>query len=216
MIVTLGLTALVAGVLVVTAYQLALPRIKENRQRTVEQAVFRVLPTATAKQTFVLSGAGFVATDEIPSSPTATAIHVGYDTNGKFAGIAAEGAARGYQDVIRLLYAYDPRCECITDMHVLRNNDTPGIGDRISKDPAFLANFKALAAKLNADKTGLEHRIVAVKHGKKTEAWQIDAISGASVTSRAVGRAINDSAQAVLPRVTAQLDLLTKPKGEPY
>ena len=40
-----------------------------------------------------------------------------------------------------------------------------------------------------------------VKHGTKTQAWQIDAISGSTVTSRAVGKGINEAAQALLPRL---------------
>ena len=44
-----------------------------------------------------------------------------------------------------------------------------------------------------------------VKHGTKTGDWQIDAIAGATITSRAVGKAINDAAQALLPKVVPQL-----------
>ncbi|MFN3884872.1 MAG: FMN-binding protein, partial [Rhodocyclaceae bacterium] len=40
----------------------------------------------------------------------------------------------------------------------------------------------------------------------KSQPWEIDAISGATITSRAVGRAINDSAQVLLPRITPHLD----------
>ena len=47
-----------------------------------------------------------------------------------------------------------------------------------------------------------------VKHGAKTNAWQIDAIAGATITSRAVGKAINDTAQALLPRLVPNLDKL--------
>lgn len=212
LMVTLGATALICGVLVVTAYELALPRIQENRRQTVEHAVFQVLPGATTRQTFVLTAEGLRPTDD--PAPDGVAIHAGYDASGKLVGVAAEGAARGYQDVIRLLYAYSTNCECITGIYVLHSSETPGIGDRISSDAAFLQNFRALAARLNADKTGLAHAIVTVKHGRKVEAWQIDAISGATVTSRAVGKALNDSAQTVLPKVAAQADVLRRTPEE--
>ena len=50
----------------------------------------------------------------------------------------------------------------------------------------------------------------AVKHGSKTNLWQIDAIAGATVTSRAVGKAINDSAQLLLPKLVPELEKLRK------
>jgi electron transport complex protein RnfG len=76
----------------------------------------------------------------------------------------------------------------------------------------FLENFKALDARLNDARDGLAHAIVAVKHGTKTQPWQVDAISGATVSSKAVGRALNDSAQQVVPALTARLPEL---KGQP-
>ena len=206
MIATLGATALICGVLVVTAYQLTLPRIQKNQRQVLEHAVFQVLPNAVTRRTFVLTPEGLRPTVDV--APEGMAIHAGYDASGKLVGVAVEGAAHGYQDIVRLLYGYSPKCECITGLYVLRNNDTPGIGNRVSSDPEFLENFKALSARLNADKTGLAHAIVTVKHGRKAEPWQIDAISGASVTSRAVGKAINDSAQTVLPQLAAQYKIL--------
>jgi len=206
MIATLGATALICGMLVVTAYQLTMPRIQENRRQMLEHAVSQVLPNAVTHRTFVLTTDGLRPT--VDAAPEGVAIHAGYDASGKLVGVAAEGTAHGYQDIVRLLYGYSPACECITGIYVLRNNDTPGIGDRIDSDPEFLQNFKALSARLNADKTGLVHAIVTVKHGKKVEPWQIDAISGASVTSRAVGKALNESARTVLPKVAAHYKIL--------
>jgi electron transport complex protein RnfG len=86
--------------------------------------------------------------------------------------------------------------------------ETPGIGDKIYTDAAFLANFEALDARLDASGTALANPIRVVKHGSKRKPWEIDAISGATVTSKAVGRGINDSAQRLLPRLAPNLDQL--------
>jgi Na+-translocating ferredoxin:NAD+ oxidoreductase subunit G len=208
MMATLGITALVAGVLVVAAFEITRPQIEANRRQVLEQTVLRVLPGASTRQSFVVSA------DQLRPLLGADAdgvvMHAGYDHNGRLVGIAAEAAARGYQDIIRLLYAYSPDCECITAIHVLSNKDTPGIGDKIGTDPAFLANFRALAAQLNAERNALAHTIVTVKHGKKVAAWEIDAISGATVSSRAVGKALNDSAQRLVPVMQQQLTVLTR------
>jgi electron transport complex protein RnfG len=213
MIAVLGSVACIAGVLVVTAYELALPRIQQNRAIALERAIARVYPGAAAHRAFLVTEQGLVHSDD--PAPSGQVVYSVFDANGRFLGIAAEAAARGYQDVVRLLYAYSPACQCITGIHVLRNNDTPGIGDKIAKDAQFLENFRALDARLDDRQQALRHAIVTVKHGSKTEAWQIDAISGATITSKAVGRALNDSAQALLPRVAARLGELSAPQPRP-
>jgi electron transport complex protein RnfG len=123
-------------------------------------------------------------------------------------GIAAEGAAAGYADVVRVLYAYDPARQAIVGFGVVAMRETPGIGDKILTDPAFLKNFEALDVSLTADMKTLANAVKTVKHGSKTQPWQIDAISGATVTSKAVGKGINDSAQRLLPLLVPNLGRL--------
>ncbi len=60
--------------------------------------------------------------------------------------------------------------------------------------------------RLNAEMNGLANAVKTVKHGTKTQPWQIDAISGATVTSKAVGRGINDSAQVLLPKLVPNIE----------
>ena len=112
--------------------------------------------------------------------------------------------------MIYLLYGYDPGCQCIRGIQVLKLAETPGLGDRIMKDPAFLENFKALDARLDLSGTALLHPIVTVKHGSKRNPWEIDAISGATISSRAVGKAINLSARKILPAVKPLLDRISR------
>ena len=45
----------------------------------------------------------------------------------------------------------------------------------------------------------------AVKHGNKTHPWQIDAISGATISSAAIGRMINTSGQRMFPLIQRHL-----------
>jgi electron transport complex protein RnfG len=89
---------------------------------------------------------------------------------------------------------------------VLDSRETPGLGDKIEKDPAFLANFERLDVSLSKDGTALAHPIVAVKHGKKTSPWQIDAITGATVSSFAIGDILRDSAGKWVPRLAPRLE----------
>ena len=200
MIRTLGGVAALSGFLVVLVYQLTLPAILENQRRAIERAVSIVVPGAVSRADFALEADGLkpVSGDETPAGDR---IYAAYGDDGTLRGLALEAAARGYQDVIKLLYGYDPACQCVTGIYILKMTETPGLGDKIATDPNFLANFKALDARLNAAGNALANPIVTVKRGSKSAPWQIDAISGATISSKAVGKALNESAQRLLPRL---------------
>jgi electron transport complex protein RnfG len=204
----MGLVALICGFAVTLAYQWTKPYVEENQRITTARAVSAVLPAAVTQKAFVLGDDG--AKTAAPDSPPEDTVYVGYDAEGKVVGVAARGASRGYADLVHLMYAYDPACACINAMKVVKMSETPGIGDGVVKDPAFLENFKALDARLNADGSALANRILTVKHGTKREAWQIDAISGATVTSKAIGRGLDQSAQRIVPRMRRHLAELEK------
>ena len=203
MIRTLGLVSLICGFSVTLAYQWTKPYVEENQRITTERAVRAVLPQAAAQKAFVLGPDG-VAPASADSPPEDT-VYVGYDAAGKIVGVAARGASRGYADLVHVMYAYDPACQCINAVRVTKMNETPGLGDAVVKDAAFQKNFEALDARVNGDGTALANRIVTVKHGTKREAWQIDAISGSTVTSKAIGRGLDQSAQRLVPRIQRHL-----------
>jgi electron transport complex protein RnfG len=208
MLRTLGGIATISGLLVVLVYQATLPIIAENQRVRTERAVFQVIPGAVSKRDFVLTDRGLASAGEGAGGEM---VYAAYDDAGQLKGVAFPGAAQGYSDVVRFLFGYDPGCQCIVGSRVLKSTETPGLGDKIEKDPAFLANFESLDAKLNADGSGLANPIVTVKHGTKTEPWQIDAISGATISSNATGRALNQAAGLVVPAVQRSLDLLRSP-----
>jgi electron transport complex protein RnfG len=205
MIRSLGGIAMLSGLVVVLVYQWTLPIIAENQRIATERAVFEVIEGAATKKDFRLGESGPVPADSGSDTPGET-VYAAYDTDGRLKGIAMPAAAQGYQDIVKLLYGYDPYCQCIRGIKVLKMTETPGLGDKIIKDPAFLANFDALQARVSPEGRGLEQAIVTVKHGTKTDPWQIDAISGATVTSNTVGKALNKSAQALAPLVQRHLN----------
>lgn len=213
MIRTLGLVSAICGLIIVGAYQGTYEAVAENKRIATERAVFRVIPTAKAITEYIAKPGGGI--EKVGAGGTAgeagsVRFFAAYDAAGKLAGIAAEGAGKGYADTVRIMFGYQPDCQCVVGIGVVAMRETPGIGDKIITDPEFLANFKALDVKLKADLSALANEVRAVKHGSKTEPWQIDAIAGATITSRAVGKAINDTAQALMPRLVPKLDTLEK------
>ncbi len=209
MIRTLGIVSTICGLIIVASYQGTLGAAKANRRIATERAVFKVLPSARSiAEYFAAPGGGIAPAAAAEPAPGAIRFYAAYDGAGRLAGIAAEGAAKGYADTVRVMFGYAPACQCIVGIGVVAMRETPGIGDRILADPGFLANFQALDVRLGGDLAALANEVKTVKHGTKTKPWQIDAISGATVTSRAVGKGINDAAQALLPRLARDFDKL--------
>ena len=213
MITTLALVATLCGILIVSAYQGTLSAVTANKRIMLERAVFKVIPGAASMKAFYATPAGIVPA-EGPQPEGGVSVYAAYDEAGKLLGVAAEGAAVGYADVVRVLYAYDPERQTIVGFGVVSQRETPGIGDKIYTDAAFLKNFEALDVRLNSEMKALAHAIKTVKHGTKLNPWEIDAISGATVTSKAVGKGINESAQRLLPLLLPNLDQLKQPAGK--
>ena len=220
MIRTLGLVSAICGLIIVGAYQSTYDAVAANKRIATERAVFKVIPAAKSIAEYVALPAGGIAkvgASDAPKEaplggtaivPGAVKFFAAYDADGKLAGIAAEGAAKGYADTVRIMFGYSPGCQCVVGIGVVNMRETPGIGDKIITDKDFLANFKALDAKLSSDLSALANEVKTVKHGTKANPWQIDAIAGATITSRAVGKSINDSAQVLLPRLVPNLEKL--------
>lgn len=207
---TLVLIAMLSGFMVVLAYQVTQPYILANRLAALEKAVFAVLPGAVSRESFLLDENGL---QKVAATEVSTAnVFAGYDKDGNLVGVALDGAARGYQDVVKVLYGYSLKDQCVVGMTVLQSTETPGLGDRVQSDPGFLANFECLKAEVTSEGTSLQNEITTVKHGKKVHPWEIDGISGATVTSKAVGAAIQKSTNKFVPLVMRHREELMQPK----
>ncbi len=230
MIKALGLVSTICGIIIVSAYQMTLSSVEENKRIATERSIYKVIPNAKKIEEFLVeTSPNKQSQDKTIISKTQFDLQnqnqnqqnqnqqnstsfdekffAAYDENNKFLGVAMEGSARGYGDVVRLMFAFEPSCECFTAMSVVAMRETPGIGDKITKDKAFLENFKALSAKLNEQKNALQNEIRTVKNGQKQNAWEIDAIAGATITSRAVGVAVNEAAKNILPTLMQSQNL---------
>ncbi len=215
LISTLGVVAMLSGFLVVLVYEYTKPIIAENQRLATERAIFKVLPKAKSRLTFIIKEGKIELADDKAKGEL---IYAGYDANDQFVGLAINAAEQGYQDIVKLLYGYQPDTGCITGYDVLKSTETPGFGTKITSDEAFLANFNCLDAKVNQEQSGLINVIKTVRHGTKKNAWEIDAISGSTITSNAVGRMFNKSGQALHPIIAQHLSLLKtakQQKGQP-
>ena len=206
MIAVMGLIGLGASILLVATYRTTLPYVEANRQAYLEQAVFDVLPRTSRKATFTVEKG--VVEPLVSKEQPGVRVHAGYDSLGTLTGIAIEARGQGFQDVLKILIGYNPACECVVGMKVLESKETPGLGDKIETDERFRSNFDSLDVRLSPDGRKLVEKVILVKKGEKHEAWQIEAITGATISSRAITSIIDASAADLLPVIRANLDII--------
>lgn len=206
LIATLGGVALLSGLLIVVAVYATADGIKHNKQAALEAAIFEVLPGAVTRQTFAVEDAGPRPLG--PEEEVLNRVFAGYDAQGELVGLAIEAAGQGYQDVVRILYGYSPDEDKVIGYKLLESKETPGLGDRIGKDEAFLANFAGLDMALTADGQALANPVTFVKQGQKNNPWEIDGISGATISSKAVTNMLNTRSAEVVPYLKQHADVL--------
>ena len=199
----------VCALLIVTVYLLTGPAIARNRAEALHRAIFSVLPGTVSIQAMRLDAQGGVG---VASPQDKAAFYLGLDDGNRPVGVAIEASGMGYQDLIGLIYGYSPEQGRLTGMRVLESRETPGLGDKIVTDPVFVASFAALAVPLSEDGARVAHAAEAVPAGKGSGPWQFDAITGATISSRAVANIIANSTATWAPLLHAQADRL---KGEP-
>ena len=182
LVMTLAIAGLVSGVAIIGIYESTLPTITANKARELREAVFKVLPDdVSAMQPLVYRDGTFMTVEEPEKDEPV--VYGGYDEQGDFVGYAMPGAGPGFQDTIALLYGYLPGEKKVVGMEILESRETPGLGDKIYKDAAFVANFSALIP---------DPDIVTVKKGTRSAPNEVDAITGATISSKAVVRIINE------------------------
>jgi len=192
--------AIICATIIVSVYVITDPIIRENKAEALEKAILTVLPQTVMRQSYALDENGqFVKV--LDQTGDNVQLYAGYDKQKRIIGFAIAARGMGYQDTIELLYGYSPYTESIIGINVLASRETPGLGDKIRNDPGFLANFKQLDVSLNLDKSALKNPITVVKKGKKSQPWQIDSITGATVSSKAIGNILQKSATQWVPAI---------------
>ena len=196
--------------------------IAHKRAAALEKAIFQVMPEAKSSTAFRLEGSGGFAAlaangvgAEAAAAPAAMTRRSSSPATTPRAGSSASPSRRrGWATRIssscctptRRAKAPSPASRCSS------RRETPGLGDRTASDPGFLANFERLSVALTEDLAAVAHPIEAVKHGEKTHDWQIDAITGATVSSVAIAKILRESTAFWVPRLRARIRRL--PAGE--
>lgn len=204
MLRAMGGVGIFCALLIVATYQVTLPVIEHNKAEALGQAVFEVIPGATSRETFAVGSDGnLIPGDQAPKG--AKLFYAGYNDNNELVGIAIEASGQGFQDIVRLLYGYDPGQQALVGLTILESKETPGLGTKIETDETFLLNFESLDVALVDDGSAVAHPITAVKPGEKKNPWEVSTITGATISSKAVANILRRNTSEWLPTVAAQL-----------
>ena len=193
LLATLGVGGAVAGALLGIAFAVSLPRIEANRARVLRLAINEVLKAPERYDTLYVVNQALVRTAPPGVDPKKLEqLYLGYGPGDQRIGFAIVAGAAGFQDVIQLIFGYDPKAHALLGMKVLESKETPGLGEKIEKDPAFVDQFH-----------GALPPIVGVKKGKRSSPREVDMITGATISSKAVIRIINNALERLGPLVDA-------------
>ena len=212
MIRTLVLVAAISGLMVALSYLVTIPYITKNKEEALKKAVMEVIPGANNIKILARSLDDLIVPFK-KGQKYLSKYYLGFNSSSKLLGIALEASGQGFVDKISLIYGYNPQKELITGIKILESKETPGVGDKIDKDPLFLKNFEALDVKLSSPKLNIINDIEVVKRGSKQHPWQIDAITGATISSKAIGKILQESNKSNLPPLVKYIRSNKKIKG---
>ncbi len=181
LLATLGFAGCLAGGLIVLAYQATLPRIEAHRAALVESAVREVLKAPARWDTLYLVGGALTkATPAGTDSKKVERLFLGFDESGALLGAAITAGEPAFADVISVIFGIDPSTGTLLGMKVLGHKETPGLGDKIEQ-PKFLGEFAGVHTPLKGVKS------------KGSDPSEVQTITGATISSRAVVRIINNA-----------------------
>ena len=167
MLLVLTGIGIIAGGLLATVDNWADPLIAANKKAETEAAIFRVQPEAKTYE--ALENTGF----EVYRVKNENSDELGY-------ALVYEGNA--FQGKIRLICGLTEDLEKITAIEILEQVETPGLGTKVSEAP-FLDQFEQLQTSPN---------IKWIKNIEPSQPNEVQAITGATISSRSVVAIINN------------------------
>ena len=192
LLTTMGGAGALAGLLIVLVYQFTLPGVLANRAARLERAILQVVPGAVKFETLYLVDGRL--TKDLPAGADPRKLEKIYDAldeSGQHKGFAIPASEPGFQDAIDILFGFDPARPGTLGLAILASRETPGLGDKVEK-PGFIDQFKTAATPL----TG-------VKSGKAQNEGDVEMVTGATISSRAVINAMNNAVTKWQPLLAA-------------
>ncbi len=146
---------------------------------TAEKIALNAVETETASRVLVLpDGASY---SEVTATENGVTYCTGYDKIGNEIGFVFTAGAKGYGGTVSVMVGMNNDGE-ITGVEILSHSETPGLGANATK-PDFKERFIGKAGELTVDKNS-------------NSGQNIQAITAATITSKAVVSAVNSITEA--------------------
>ncbi|MFC1576642.1 FMN-binding protein [Candidatus Omnitrophota bacterium] len=175
MIIVLTAVGLISGATLVFTYKYASPLIKNNKRKEIESAIFSIYPSAKNYD---------------KKTVHEKMIFEVKDGSGKLLGYAFLAKGNGYQGTIKLMAGISTDFKTVKGIEILESQETPGLGQEIASDK-FRSQFKGLKT---------EPEITYIKNKKPEKRNEIQAVTGATISSRAVVSILNETIDKLKPK----------------
>ena len=171
MVLTLTLLGLISGLALSMVSNYADPLIKQNKQEAIREAIYYVVQPTDSYEEKKVDG---------------KVVYETYNSSGELVGYAFTASGGGYQGTIRLMVGAGKNLREVKGIQILESSETPGLGGKI-RGESFKSQFRGLQ---------VSNSIGLVK-SEEPEKGEIQAITGATISSRAVVNIINKELGAV-------------------
>jgi len=177
MIIVLTVIASLSGAILASWDSITKPKIEYHKLEALKAAISEVLPTYDTYEELQIDGKTlYIGVNKGESEPV---------------GIAFKVEGSGFQGNISIMVGVDPSFMSITGLKVLGQIETPGLGTKIVVDPSNKTNPFWFPEQFGG--VVLFPQIDVVKNTAPQSSNEIQAISGATITSKAVVRIINEN-----------------------
>ncbi|HBG45598.1 MAG TPA: electron transporter RnfG [Deltaproteobacteria bacterium] len=176
-----------SGAVLAGVFSVADPMIRANKEKELKEAIFKVLPEAKNIKTVKKElGAG-----------NPVVVYIGLDETQKPVGVAFKADGVGFQGNVGVMVGLNLDYLKLKGIEILDQTETPGLGDRI-RESAFKDQFNGVEA---------QPMVEYIKYRKPEKPNQIQAITGATISSNAVVSNINKAVEKVLKAFPKAEDL---------
>ncbi len=165
-VIVLTFVCIVCSFFLSLAFNSAKQKISLNEKKLIEESIIKISPLT--KKIKNISG-------------DSEDLYQLKDKHSQLNGYAFIASGQGYQGTIKILAVSDTSFNKLTGIEIIEAVETPGLGAKIAEAP-FLNQFKGLNVSLE----------ISCTKKQITEDNQIEAITGATISSNAVTRILNN------------------------
>ena len=183
--------AVVFGSGLAVIYAWTNPLYLTNQEKATLESIAKTIPGADKAQNLQTS-----EVESIEEYKVYRVFDLLKDGQEKLLGWAYVAKGKGFGGDIKLLIGLNPQADALVGIDVLEDVETPGFGNYINDEERWKSKFRPRDGKA----LPLDKPLVVIKKAP-SKSYQIQAITGATISSKAVVSIINDTAGEVAAQI---------------